>query len=254
VSSVSKILLVGDDPVERASFEKVLAGKGYAVVTASSGEEALWQLSIGKCDAVFTNMTLRGMSGLEVAEEIHASQPWLPVVIITSYGSDDAQSRAAAVGVTTFLPQPVSSGQLAETAERVLQAAQSVSALRPQTAAAEARPPQAMIGFALRLRDVVLFLLAPFIGLAYLFAFPIVGLGTLAWLAFKAKEPVTEEAEPLHPAASAGPGVLKTIAMMLAVVISGVVYAVVGPILGIGLILWASFEAWGKLGAKALRA
>jgi hypothetical protein len=42
--------------------------------------------------------------------------------------------------------------------------------------------------------------------------------------------------------------------MMLAVVISGVAYAVFAPILGIGLILWASFQAWGKLGAKALRA
>ena len=111
-----------------------------------------------------------------------------------------------------------------------------------------------MIKFALRLRDIVLFLLAPFFGLAYLLALPVVGLGALAWLAFEAREPVSEETEPLHPAASAKPSVLKAIAMMLAVVICGVAYAVVGPILGIGLILWVSFQAWGKLGARAMRA
>lgn len=254
MSSACKILLVGDDPVEMESFGKVLSGKGYAVITASSGEDALWQLSHGKHDAVFTNMMLRGMNGLEVAEEIHASQPWLPVVVITGYGPEDAQVPAAAVGVAKFLQQPLSSGQLAETADRVLQAAPSVAILQPQTSAAEVVPRQPMIEFALRLRDVVLFLLAPFIGLVYLFTFPIVGLGALVWFAFKEREPVSEEAEPLHPAASSRPSVLHTIAMMLAVVISGVVYAVVGPILGLGLILWVSFEAWGKLGVKAVRA
>ena len=88
MSKTCRILLVGDDPVERERSEKILSGKGYTVITAASGEDALWQLGNGKFDAVFTNMTLRGMSGLEVAEEIHASQPRLPVVIIASHGSE----------------------------------------------------------------------------------------------------------------------------------------------------------------------
>lgn len=254
MSKTCKILLVGDDPVEMERSEKVLSGKGYTVVTAASGEDALWQLGNCKCDAVFTSMTLRGMSGLEVAEEIHADQPRLPVVIITSHGAGDAQIRPTAVGVVKFLRQPLSCAQLTETADHILQAVDSVEALQPQTSADVVAPPKAMTRFALRLRDVVLFLLAPFIGLVYLFTFPIVGLGALAWFAFKAREPAPEEVKPLQPAAFAGPGVFKTIGMMLAVVMSGVVYAVIGPILGIGLILWVSFEAWGRLGARAMRA
>ena len=93
MSKTCKILLVGDDPVEMKRSEKALSGKGYTVIAAASGEDALWQLGNGKYDAVVTNMTLRGMSGLEVAEEIHAGQPNLPVVIITSHGSEDAQVR-----------------------------------------------------------------------------------------------------------------------------------------------------------------
>lgn len=254
MSKTCKILLVGDDPVEMERSEKILSGKGYTVVTAGSGEDALWQLGNGKFDAVFADMTLRGMNGLEVAQEIHAGQPKLPVVIIASRGAGETQIRRSAVGAVKFLRRPLSSAQLAETADQVLQAADSAAALQLQTPAEVIAPSQAMTRFALRLRDVVLFLLAPFIGLVYLLTFPIVGLGALAWFAFKAREPAPEEVKPLQTAALAGPSVFKTLGMTLAVVVSGIVYAVVGPILGIGLILWVGFEAWGRLGAKAMRA
>ena len=254
MNNARKILLVDDDPVERGSFEKVLSEKGYAVVTAGSGEEAVWQLGNDEYDAVITSMMLRGISGLEVAEEIHAGQPWLPFVIITGQGSEDAQARAAAGGFAEVLRRPLAPGQLAAATDRVLQSAKSVAAMRPEASVAEAAPRQAMIRFALRVRDIVLFLLAPFIGLVYLLTLPIVGLGALVWFAFKSREPASEKAKSLRPAAMPGPGVLKTIGMMFAVVISGIAYAVFAPILGIGLIIWAGFQAWGRLGARAMRA
>ena len=198
-------------------------------------------------------MLLRGINGLEVAEEIHSSRPSLPVVIITGDGSEGARERAAAAGVAAFLGKPLSPGQLVETIQRALQSAKSAAGLQAQTTAAASAPQQALIRFALRLRDIVLFLLAPVIGLVYLLTLPIVGLGVLAWSAFKSREPVPETAERLRPAVP-GPGVLKAIGMMLAVAMSGVAYAVFVPVLGIGLILWAGFQAWGKLGARALRA
>jgi CheY-like chemotaxis protein len=254
MSNARKILLVDDDPVEREGFEKALSGKGHAVTTAMSGEEAVWQLNNERYDALIANMTLRGMSGLEVAEEVHASQPWLPVVIITGSGSEEAQARAAAVGVAEFLYKPLSPAQLATVTDRALQAAKPPAPIRPEASAAEAASRQGMIRFALRLRDVVLFLLAPFIGLIYLLTLPIVGLGALIWMGFKSREPPSEEAKPLRPAAAPGPGVLKTAGAMFAVVASGIAYAVFAPILGIGLILWAGFQAWGRLGARAMRA
>lgn len=254
MSNERKILVVDDDPVERESFEKALSQKGHAVTTVGSGEDAVWQLNDDAYDALVTKMTLRGMSGLEVAEEIQASQPSLPVIVITDQGSEDAQARAAAIGVAEFMQRPVLPGQLAAVTDRVLQSTKSAAAVRAQASAAEAASLRAMIRFALRVRDIVLFLLAPFIGLVYLLTLPIFGLGALTWFAFKSREPASEESEPLRPAAAAGPGVLKTIGMIIAVVVSGVAYAVFAPILGIGLILWAGFQAWGRLGVKAMRA
>lgn len=254
MSNPLKILVVDEQPVTREGFEKELAGKGHTVIGAATGEDALWQTGIDRYDAVVTSMKLRGISGLEVAEEIQARPLRVPVIIIADAGGDDALKVAAGAGVVAeILRVPVPPGRLAETVDRVLRSTKSDAARQPQSAVADAAPRQPMIRFALRLRDIVLFLLAPFIGLVYLLTLPIVGLGLLAWQAFKSREPASEKAAPPQPAV-AGPGILKTVAMMFAVGISGVAYAVVAPILGVGLILWAGFQAWGRLGARAMRA
>jgi CheY-like chemotaxis protein len=253
MSNARKILVVDGDPVVRKSFEQVLTGKGYAVVTASNGEDALWELDNGTYDAVFTDIVMRGMSGLDVAEEIHDRQPGLPVVIITGDGSGTARERAAAAGVVEFLHKPLSPEQLADTADRVLQATESVAALQPQTPAVEVAPAQAISEPVSRLKNVVVFLLAPFIGLFYIIIFPVVELSMLARLFLNAEAQEPEETEPMRPAAPAKLTFPKTIAMTFVATVIGIAFAVVTPILGIGVLLWFSVKAWGKLGAKAMR-
>jgi CheY-like chemotaxis protein len=254
MSNSRKVLIVGDDPVEMENFKEALTQKGHAVATAISGEDAVWQVNNDGYDAVVTSMILRGMSGAEVAEEVHASRPLLPVLLIGGQGSEDARARAAAAGVAEFLQRPLSPQQLAAAADRVLQFTKSAAALRAESSAAGDSRQPVMVRFALRVRDIVLFLLAPFLGLIYILALPIVGLGALVWFAFRSRGPASVKVEPRRSAASAGPGALKAIGMTIAVAASGVAYAVVVPILGIGLILWAGMQAWGRLGAKAIRA
>src|SRR3989338_8751692 len=108
MSTLKKILVVDDDPVIAKSFHRVLSGKGYAVITAADGEEALRKLGTEAYDLVFTDIRMPGMSGLEVAERAKASQPWLPVVIVPAHGSDDNETRATAAGVAGFLRKPLS--------------------------------------------------------------------------------------------------------------------------------------------------
>jgi CheY-like chemotaxis protein len=254
MSHARKILVADEDPALRKSFEQVLSGKGYAVITVSSGEDALWELGNGKYDAVFTEIVMRGMSGLDVAEEIHARQPGLPVVIVTGHGSGAAQERAAAAGVAEFLQKPLSPEQLADTADRVLQATESVAASQARTPVAEVEFAQQVPKPVSRLEGVVLFLLAPFFGLFYLLIFPVVGMGMLLSLILSAEPQRPAEAEPLPPAAPAKLRILKTLPLMLIATLIGTVYAVVAPIIGIGVLLYFSFQAWGKLGAKAMKA
>jgi PleD family two-component response regulator len=52
MTALRKVLVVDDDPVVRKSFDRVLSSKGYAVITAGNGEEALRKLNEEKYDVV----------------------------------------------------------------------------------------------------------------------------------------------------------------------------------------------------------
>jgi CheY-like chemotaxis protein len=256
MSALRKVLVVDDDPVVGRSFDRVLSAKGYAVITASNGQEALDKLEAADYDVVFTDIKMPGMSGLEMAERVKETRPWLPVVIVTGYGSPDNEARAEAAGVSGFLRKPLSPEMIEGSAQKAFsekdptaQSASAAAELAWPEPEAEARTPNRALRF---IKNVALFLAAPFVGLVYILAFPVVGLGMLAWTAIQAQKKKSEEATKLQPTVPAKPSVLKTIAMMIAAPLIGLAFVIAGPIVGLGLLLWFGFQAWGKLGAKAL--
>jgi CheY-like chemotaxis protein len=184
MNALPRVLVVDDDPVIGQSFDRVLSGKGYAVITASNGEEALRKIKDENYDVVFADIKMPGMNGLEVAERIKASQPWLPVVIVTGYGTDANEKRAGEAGVSAFLRKPLTPDMIEDSAHKAL--LEKGAAAEP---AAKAMAPETEHGpnsIALFTKNVALFVASPFIGLAYLFALPFVGLGMLAWVGTKA--------------------------------------------------------------------
>jgi CheY-like chemotaxis protein len=187
MSALRKVLVVDDDPVVGKSFNRVLSDKGYIVVTAQDGFDALMKLQAEKYDVVFTDIRMPGMDGLEVAEQVKASQPWTPVVIVTGYGTAANEERARAAGVSDFLRKPLSPEMIEDSAAKALQAV-AAPALAPwQEQAPAAAPmeaaPQNQGGM---LKNMALFLSAPFVGLLYAVLLPFVGLGMLAWMGVRA--------------------------------------------------------------------
>jgi CheY-like chemotaxis protein len=255
MSALRKVLVVDDDPVVGKSFNRVLSGKGYAVITASNGQEALNKLEAEDYDVVFTDIKMPGMSGLDMVEQLKQRRPWLPVVIVTGYGSPDNEARAEAAGVSGFLRKPLSPEMIEGSAQKALSekdaTVQSVPAaaavMQPAAIPAQSEAP----GVARVIKNVALFLAAPFVGLAYILAFPVVGLGMLAWMAIQAQKKKSDEAAKLQQPAPTQSSALKSTAMFLAAPFIGLVYIIVGPIVGLGMLLWFGFQAWGKLG-KAL--
>jgi DNA-binding NtrC family response regulator len=188
MSALRKVLVVDDDPVVGMSFKRVLSGKDYVVITAENGYEGLAKLQSEEFDVVFTDLRMPGLTGLDVAERVKARQPWIPVVIVTGYGSQPSEERARAAGVIEFLHKPLSPEMIEEITERaLLEAASSAPAeppaqAAPAVAAAEPEPQRKRH----LLVDMALFLSAPFIGLLYAVLLPFVGMGMLAWSAVKA--------------------------------------------------------------------
>lgn len=184
MKATKKVLVVDDDPVVGSSFDRVLAGKGYAVIHASDGEEALERLARDDYDVVYTDIKMPGMSGLEVARRIKASRPWLPVVIVTGYGSEANEKEAKELGATAFLRKPLSPEMIEGSMDQALvqPEPQAEAAIAPPVAQEQ---PQKM-GVGRFLRNVGLFIVSPFVGLAYVIALPFVGIGLLAWTGYKA--------------------------------------------------------------------
>jgi CheY-like chemotaxis protein len=234
MSASRKVLVVDDDPAVRKSIDRVLTNKGYAVITAQNGEEALRKLNEEKYDLVYTDIRMPGIDGLEVAEQVKARKPWTPVVIITGYGTDAAEARAKAAGVSSFVHKPLSPEMIEDSARDALAAqAPQVVALPPAAEAPEAVPVPARSGSALL--NILLFFAAPFIGLAYIVVFPFVGLGAMAVLAARLANK--------NPRLHAIGVTMKNVAMVLAAPVFGLVYIMLFPFIGLVSLLWLAGRA-----------
>jgi CheY-like chemotaxis protein len=230
-------LVVDDDPVVGKSFDRVLSGKGYAVITARNGEEALRKLNNENYDVVFTDIKMPGMSGLEVAERVKASQPWLPVVIVTGYGTDDNEARAEAAGVSGFLRKPLSPEMIEGSTQKALLERDATAAPQEETEAA-AVPHSAVAEAGSAWKNIALFFAAPFIGLAYVLAGPFIGLGMLAWMGARAlvKYSATKKIAVF----------LKNVVLFFAAPFVGLAYAVAFPFIGLGMLVWMGVRALVK--------
>ncbi|WP_213956531.1 adenylate/guanylate cyclase domain-containing response regulator [Variovorax sp. dw_954] len=112
--SVSKVLVVDDVPVNVKLLADILAVKGYAVVTASSGPQALALLPAEKPDLVLLDVMMPGMSGYEVCAAIRAdpAHAMLPVVLVTALDPGKERIKGLEAGADDFLTKPVSQAEL----------------------------------------------------------------------------------------------------------------------------------------------
>ncbi|HKB53472.1 MAG TPA: response regulator [Ramlibacter sp.] len=236
MSALRKVLVVDDDPVVGKSFNRVLSGKGYIVVTAEDGYDALQKLQSENYDLVFTDLRMPGMNGLEVAERVKARQPWTPVVIVTGYGSRTSEERARAAGVTGFLHKPLSPEMIEESTAMAFEPAPVTAPAAPQAPAPAAvvpAPEPQRKGSTLV--NMLLFLSAPFVGLVYAILLPFVGLGMLAWIGGKA---AMESPKVREGVAFAG-----FLAKLAGAPLVGLAYIIAYPFVGLVALAWTGVRA-----------
>src|SRR5512139_3440024 len=93
MNNPAKILVVDDTPANVKLLSDLLTYKGYEVVTAASGAEALEKVETGQPDLVLLDILMPGMNGYEVCRTIRMNPATeiLPVVMVTSL--DPAEER-----------------------------------------------------------------------------------------------------------------------------------------------------------------
>jgi DNA-binding NtrC family response regulator len=111
--AAGRILLVEDRDSLRRLLARALAGDGYEVAAAATGDEAVRRLGEQAFDLVLTDLKLPDRSGLEVLAASRQAQPRVPVVVLTGYGSVGAAVEAMKLGAYDFLEKPLELPDLA---------------------------------------------------------------------------------------------------------------------------------------------
>ena len=113
------ILMVDDESVIRELCARVL--KGYRVLQATSGEEALEILSRETVDLVLTDVMMPGMNGLDLLRAVKEREPNQVVVVMTGYADKEIILRALKADADDFISKPINLLQLKTTIDKVLE-------------------------------------------------------------------------------------------------------------------------------------
>lgn len=101
-----KVLVIDDNLAMLETMKEYLSDHGFLVKTASDGEGALRQFEEAGCDAVLTDLRMKGFDGLDVLGEIRKRDMHVPVVIMTAFGNVESAVEAIQLGAYHYLTKP----------------------------------------------------------------------------------------------------------------------------------------------------
>jgi excisionase family DNA binding protein len=103
----ARILVVEDEPTVREAFAAILRAKGYEVILAKDGREAVRILTQERFDLVFLDILLPKVGGASVLRTIKRLDPEAVVVVITGYPQHEETLAALECGPAMLLPKPI---------------------------------------------------------------------------------------------------------------------------------------------------
>ncbi|MGD2028434.1 MAG: response regulator [Desulfobacterales bacterium] len=114
------ILVVDDKRVQLKTLKRGLRTKGYQVVEAISGKQALEHLvNDNNIDIVLTDYAMPGMNGIELLQKIREHNKNIPVIIMTAYGDKDLVIEALHHRCNGFIDKPFEMDELLEEIQNI---------------------------------------------------------------------------------------------------------------------------------------
>lgn len=117
-----KILLVDDENEFRRATAATLGRRGFEVIQAASGREAVAAVRCGCPELVVLDLKMPQMGGIETLQKIREIDASLPVIILTGHGDFEAAVAGIKLAVVDFLQKPVDIDQLAARIRAFLEA------------------------------------------------------------------------------------------------------------------------------------
>lgn len=119
---MAKVLVVDDEPNIVLSLEFLMQQAGFEVVTAEDGEGALARVAEGAPDLVLLDISLPGISGFDVLEQLRAAPAHarLPIIMLTAHGREVEREKGMALGADDYITKPFSTQALVEKVKTLL--------------------------------------------------------------------------------------------------------------------------------------
>jgi PAS domain S-box-containing protein len=117
-----RILFVDDERAVCELAKRTLEKRGYRVVWHTNPQEAVAQFTVSprQFDLVLTDLTMPGMTGVDLALHVLAVRPEIPVVLATGFGGAWTPENARRLGIREVLLKPIGQDELALTLHRLL--------------------------------------------------------------------------------------------------------------------------------------
>jgi DNA-binding NtrC family response regulator len=141
-----RILVVDDEPDMVENCTRILRRAGYRVLATTDPERALAMIESERPDVLLTDLKMQPIDGMELMRRAHETDPTLPIIVITAFGSIESAVAAIKAGAFDYLPKNFSVDELMVDVER---------ALRQRALGVENRNLRAQLAAALGLENVI---------------------------------------------------------------------------------------------------
>jgi DNA-binding response OmpR family regulator len=116
------VLIVEDSAVTRKFLMLAVRAKGYEVLTAHDGMEALEKLARGNVNMVITDLNMPNMDGFELTQTIRKQYTprEMPIIILSSLQNDQEREKGMSLGANAYLYKPFNTALIQDEIEKHL--------------------------------------------------------------------------------------------------------------------------------------
>jgi DNA-binding NtrC family response regulator len=121
VTRMSRVAIVDDEPRMAEVLAMVLRRDGYDVTTFGAPLDFVEQLQVGQFDLLLTDLKMPGLDGVQVLKRAKATDPDLPVILLTAHATVETAVAAMKQGALDYLNKPIDNGACRAAVARALE-------------------------------------------------------------------------------------------------------------------------------------
>jgi len=143
---MARILIIEDDESVASALHDLVQTEGFTVNMITDPKDGLIKAQSEEYDVVVTDLQMPGLDGLEIIEQLQATKPHLPVILITAFHTTEVAIRAIKLGAYDYVLKPIDPPEFLRILKRALDSTRLLAKPLAMGDAATATSHEAIIG------------------------------------------------------------------------------------------------------------